>query len=285
MYVVSACAPGAPPPVAALLRPGAVGWTALHATCTVQHQQRRALLPRHPRTADVNDGLECRGARFRWRSGGARHLACYVPPAPPAAAAVSPSCPRRLRATHSYSRTERAVVDTGGESSGALFVATRVHTFTLCSRSRRAHPGYPGSAEPRHATVVTESRTDGGKAAACRWQACQRIHKPQRPQSLCAKKCSRARSPQARDQKVPRNERRASSGAQRQQQCVSQPCAPQGPPMTAAAAHEWAAHRPPPRVTSTLVARGTTDGGSGGGACRQASSWMVVQPSAASPAR
>ena len=111
------------------------------------------------------------------------------------------------------------------------------------------------------------------------------MHKQQRPLSSCAKKCRRTRSPQARDQTEPRAEKRASSGAERQQQCVSQPCAPQEPPITAAAAHVWPARRAPPRATSTLVARGTTEYGGGGSACSHANSKEVVQPVAVSPAR
>lgn len=84
-------------------------------------------------------------------------------PAPPAAAADAPSCPHRLRATHAYPRIERAAAGARGESSGAVFVDTRVHTFTLCSSSRRAHIGCPASAEHQRAAVVAGARKDGGK--------------------------------------------------------------------------------------------------------------------------
>ena len=131
--------------------------------CTVQQQHRRAMLLRRPRAANVNHGMWCGCTRFRWRSGGARQLACCVNPAPPAAAAAAPSCPRRLRATHAYLRIERAAVATRGESSGALFVDTRVHTLTLCSNSRRAQIGCPASAEHQRAADVAGARKDGGK--------------------------------------------------------------------------------------------------------------------------
>jgi hypothetical protein len=84
-------------------------------------------------------------------------------PAPPAAAADAPSCPYRLRATHAYPRIERAAAGARGESSGAVFVDTRVHTFTLCSSSRRAQIGCPASAEHQRAAVVAGARKDGGK--------------------------------------------------------------------------------------------------------------------------
>jgi hypothetical protein len=68
-----------------------------------------------------------------------------------------------------------------------------------------------------------------------------------------------------------------------------QPCAPQEPPITAAATHVWPARRAPPRATSTLVARGTTECGGGKSMCSvlpvAAFQPCLVEPILTSPGR
>ena len=64
----------------------------------------------------------------------------------------------------------------------------------------------------------------------------------------------------------------------------AQPCAAHQPPQAPATAHAWAARDAPPRVRTSDDTRLPEGGCSGGGACRQASSYSVLQPAAASPA-